>query len=152
MSRTVLFRGELTDYLLERLGEVVLVGDGKAPDEGGWDDDPNDPESSFVPYAVVSPQNAPEASGSLGDSNTEWRLPYSYTVFAISREHVEFYADRVRQACVDLARTVVVLGDSKWKIQQCRVNSIGGVSRSDVVEPSEYAQTDVVVLYISKEI
>lgn len=148
---TSIHRGDLTNYLISQLSPVILVGDGEAPPDGGWDDDPNLPTSSYVPYTVVRPLTAQEAEGSFGDSNSEIVTPYSFSVYGVSRDQTEFYADKVRQTTVDLARTVVVLGPSQWKIQQAKVNSIGGIDRSDQTEPSEFSQTDVVTLYMSKE-
>jgi hypothetical protein len=152
MSRTSFARGDFTDYLIQQLSNVLLVGDSEAPGDGGWDDDPNLPSSSYVPYVVLNAQTTQEATGSLGDSNSEYRVPYSLTFYGVSRGQVEFYADKARKVIVDLARTVVLLGDFEWKIQQARVNSIGAIGRSDNTEPSEFTQTDIVVLYVSKEI
>ena len=109
------------------------------------------PTSSYSPYVVVRPLTTQEAEGSFGDSNSEVVVPYSFSVYGVSREQTEFYADKARQTIVDLSRTVVVLGPSQWKIQQARVNSIGGIDRNDQTEPSEFSQTDVVTLYMSKE-
>lgn|SRR5512138_3718916 len=151
MTRTAFYRGDLTLYIIDAIKSVILVGDAEAPHTGGWDNDPNLPGSSYVPYVVIRPLTTLEAEGSFGDSNTEVVAPYSLAVFGINREQTEFYADLVRQTIVDLARTVVVLGPASWKIQQARVNSIGGIDRNDETEPSEFSQTDVVQLYMSKE-
>lgn len=144
-------RGALTSYLINRLSSEVLIGDGEAPEAGGWDDDPNAPDSSYVPYVVLAPQTAQEASGSLDDSNSEWRVPYTFSSYGITREQVEWNADRTRQAMVSLARVVVDLDTGNWKILQSRVNSIGGVARNDNTEPSEFSQVDVVTMWMSKE-
>lgn len=148
---TSLSRGKLTKHLQTVLSPVLTVGIGEAPTAGGWDDDPNAPDSSYVPYVVINPLTTQEAEGSFGDSNSEWRVPYSFGVWGVSLEQTEQYADAVRQKVVDLARNVVVLGDFSWKIQQARVNSIGGIDRNDNTEPSEFTQTDVVSLYITRE-
>lgn len=144
-------RGALTTYLIGQLSSQVLIGDGEAPEAGGWDDDPNAPESSYSPYVVLAPQTAQEASGSFDDSNSEWRIPYTLSSYGITREQVEWNADRSRQAMVSLARVVVDLDTGNWKIQQSRVNSIGGVARNDNTEPSEFSQVDVVTMWMSKE-
>ena len=147
-----LHRGDFTGYLLTELSTALLVGDGDAPDEGGWDDDPSAPGSSYSPYTVVNPLTTQEATGSIGDSNSEIRAPYSMTSYGISREQVEFFADKSREIAVGLARTDVLLGEDEWRIQQVRVSSIGGVARNDSVRPSEFSQTDVVMIYLSKEL
>jgi len=149
--RTAIHRGDLTTFLMDQLKTLVLIGDAEAPTDGGWDDDPNLPTSSYSPYVVIRPLTTQEAEGSFGDSNSEVVAPYSFSMYGVSREQTEFYADKVRQTIVDLSRTVVVLGPSQWKIQQARVNSIGGIDRNDQSEPSEFSQTDVVTMYMSKE-
>jgi hypothetical protein len=146
-------RGLLTDYLISQLTTAgLLVGDGEAPDAGGWDDDPNLPTSSYIPYVVLNPMAAAEPTGALGDTSTDFRVPYSVTSAGISRKQVETYADIGRKKITALSRVVIALGaEGNWKIQQARANSIGGVVRSDTVEPSEFTQSDVVIIYISKE-
>lgn len=147
-----IYRGDLTQYLKEALLALLLVGDAEAPSEGGWDDDPNDPSSSYVPYVVMTPQTSGQASGPIGDSNTDIQLPYSFTYYGVSRDQVEFYADKGRSLITNLARERVQLTDGEWKVTQSRCTSIGGVARSDNTEPSEFSQSDVIVLYMSKEI
>lgn len=145
-------RGLLTDYLITQLTSAgLLVGDGEAPDAGGWDDDPNLPTSSYIPYVVLNPMAAAEPTGPLGDTSADFRVPYSVTAAGISRKQVETYADIGRKKITDLTRVVIQLSGENWKIQQARANSIGGVVRSDTVEPSEFTQSDVVIVYISKE-
>ena len=146
-------RGELTDYLISELQDAGLrIGDGEAPDDGGWDDDPNLTTSSYKPYLVINPMAVPEPTGPIGDSSTDFRVPYSVTSWGISRKQVEVYADKGRKTLAELERSVIQLSGSDWKIQQARANSIGGVSRTDNTEPSEFTQSDVVIIYVSKEI
>lgn len=152
MSYTHLHRGDFTTYLLAELRTTLLVGDGAAPDEGGWDDDPNDPGSSYVPYVVLNPMAVSQGTGPLGDTSSDYQLPYSVTAYGVSRNQVEFYADTARKKLASLVREVVTLDGSDWKIQQYRANSIGGVSRRDETEPSEFIQSDVVVIFLSKEL
>ena len=152
MAYTHLPRGEFTSYLLGVLSDTLLVGDGEAPGAGGWDDDPNDPNSSYVPYVVLNPMATSEGSGSLGDSQSDYQVPYSITAYGVTRDQVEYYADTARKKLASLVRATVTLDGSDWKIQQYRANSVGGVSRRDNTEPSEFIQSDVVVIYLSKEL
>lgn len=112
-------RGLLTDYLLGVLGTAgLLVGDGAAPEAGGWDDDPNLPNSSYVPYVVLNPMSVPEPSGPVGDTSSDFRAPYSVTSYGISRKQCEFYADASRKKITALSREVITLGsEGDWKIQ-----------------------------------
>lgn len=147
-----LSRGGLTDYLLTQLRLTLKVGDGVAPDDGGWNDDPNLPTSSYVPYLVLNPMAVADPTGSLGDSSIDFHVPYSLSSSGISRKQVEVYADKGRKVLSELERSVVSLTGGDWKIQQVRANSIGGVVRTDNTEPSEFTQTDVLTVYLSKEI
>ena len=64
----------------------------------------------------------------------------------------DYYADTARKKLASLVRATVTLDGSDWKIQQYRANSVGGVRRRDNTEPSEFIQSDVVVIYLSKEL
>lgn len=146
-------RGALTDYLLAAIrAEGITTGDGVAPDSGGWDDDPNLPTSNYVPYLVLNPMAVADPTGPLGDSSVDFRVPYSLAASGISRKQVEVYADKGREVLSGMERSVVTLAGGGWKIQQVRANSIGGVVRTDNTEPSEFTQTDVLTVYVSKEI
>jgi hypothetical protein len=154
MTRNVLpiERGPLTDYLLEQISSVITVGDAQAPEEGGWNGPPDAADSEYTPYVVLVPGTAGDSTGPIADSLADIQLNYIVTGYGLSRSHVEHYMDLVRKVLVATSRTMVVLGDSSWKIQQVRADSIGGISRNDSIEPSEFSQTDVVVLYMSKEL
>lgn len=147
-------RGALTDYLITQLGTAgLLIGDGMAPDAGGWDDDPNVPSSTYVPYLVINPMAVAEPTGPVADTSADFRVPYSLMSSGISRKQVEVYADKGRKILTDMARVRVTLGTGgDWKIQQVRANSIGGMVRTDNTEPPEFSQTDVVTVYLSKEL
>jgi hypothetical protein len=152
MATVVLPRSPLTNHILGQINSVVTVGDADAPEEGGWDGPPDHQTSSYTPYVVLVPATAGDATGPIGSSASDILVPYVVNGYGLSREHVEGYMDMVRQVLVAMSRTIVVLGDSSWKIQQVRCNSIGGVSRNDSIEPSEFSQTDVFTLYMSKEL
>jgi hypothetical protein len=146
-------RGGITNYLIATLRAAnLLIGDGIAPSTGGWDDDPNAPNSTFKPYLVVNPMAVPDPTGAIGDSSRDFRAPYSLTSVGISRHQCETYADIGRKVVAALEKETVVLNGGDWKIQQARANSIGGVSRSDNTEPSEFTQSDVVIIWLSKEL
>jgi hypothetical protein len=146
-------RGELTTLLVTRLRTAgLLIGDGVAPPTGGWDDDPNLPTSKFLPYLVINPMAVPDPTGTVADSSADFRVPYSVTSLGISRKQCEVYSDRGRKELALLERNTVTLGGGDWKIQQARANSIGGVVRTDNTEPSEFTQSDVVTVWITKEI
>lgn len=144
-------RAAFTEYMLSTLGAVVLIGDAEPPDAGGWDNDPNLPDSSYQAYVVLTPSTVQSGTGSVGSSTTEWRVPYTLSSYGISRAQAEWNADQARKAAVALARSVVTLDTMEWKIQQCRVDSIGGIVRNDSTEPSEFSEVDLITMWMSKE-
>lgn len=150
---TTFQRSPLTDHILTVIeAENLIIGDAEPPETSGWDASPSSDGSSYQAYGVLVPANTPDLTGPIGDSRSDTRTAYVINGYGISRRHVESYMDHVRTALVAMARTMVVLGDSSWKLQQVRCDSIGGIARNDSVEPSEYSQTDVYVLYLSKEL
>lgn len=147
-----LARQKLTDYLIEQISQVVTVGDAEAPRDGGWDGSPDKSGSTYAAYVVLTPSTAGDATGPIGDSIGDMHVPYVITGYGVTRGQVEGYMDAVRQVVVATSRRMVVLGESTWKVQQARCDSLGGISRNDTVEPSEFSQTDVYMFYISKEL
>ena len=150
-------RGDLTAELLLWLAKdnSFLIGDAVAPEHAGWDDNPNTAGAKYHPYVVVTPLTANPSSGSIAETNAYMIVPYSLTFYGVSRAQLEWMSDRSREIAVNLARSDYVLrglnqADS-WKVMQAQLGSLGGISRSDNVEPSLYTQTDVINIYISKE-
>ena len=148
-------RGDLTTVFFDYLQTSLLVGDGVAPEVSGWNDDPNKPNSYYSPYGVLTPLTTGEATGSLAESNAYVISPYSLAYYGISREQLELMSDRGREVAINLGRSGHLLKglnqSETWKVMQARCTSIGGISRTDNVEPSLYSQTDVISIYISKE-
>ncbi len=145
-------RAPLTSYIIGQISNVILVGDADFPQGGGWDGPPDASTSGYSAYVVLVPSTAGDATGPTGDTNADIRVPYVVNGYGIARSQVEGYMDHVRQVLVAMTRTIVVLGDSSWKVQQVRCDSIGGIARNDSLEPSEFSQTDVFILYMSKEL
>lgn len=146
-------RGPLTDYILAEIkAEELWIGDAEPPADGGWSHSPDSPDASYQAYGVLVPAAVPDMTGPVAATASDARVAYVINGYGTSRSHVESYMDHVRKVLVAMARRMVVLGDSSWKTQQVRCDSIGGIARNDSVEPSEYSQTDVYVLYLSKEL
>jgi len=146
-------RGPLTDFMVDQLraGEL-LVGKALAPDEGGWDDDPEAVGSTFYGYIVVTPSTAQEGSGSLADAGIEWALPYVLASYGIDLTSVEGQADTARKIVSEIKRVHVDLDGVGWKVIDIKVNSIGGVDVDRTAKPNELSQKDVVIVRISKEL
>jgi hypothetical protein len=125
------------------------IGLAHAPKGGGWQGQPNLDGSNFVPYTVVTPQTATQASGPLSDPQGDRLFPYSLSSFGLTPEQTEWMADKTRAAVAALKKTTVVLGDRSYKIQQVRTDVIGGLQRVDQTEPPYWGQNDVVTLWLT---
>lgn len=146
-------RGPLTDHILEAINATeIWIGDAVPPEDGGWDLSPDSAGSKYQAYGVLVPGTTGNTSGPVADTTAEVQAVYAVNGYGVSRSHCERYMDHVRKVLVAMSRTMVVLGDSSWKILQVRCDTIGGIARNDSVEPSEYSETDVYVLYLSKEL
>ena len=145
-------RGDLTAVLLTKIRAELICGDAEAPAEGGWDLPPTKEGSSYSGYCVLTPMPAGDQAGPLGDSSSDWTLPYRIDSYGISREQVEFQADLARALIRPTKREDITAGGDTYRIQQIRTQSLGGVGRTDTTEPSEYSQSDIVAVYVSKEL
>ena len=143
-------RGDLTALLLEKIRAEFICGDAEAPEEGGWDGPPTKSGSSYQSYVVLTPMPASDQSGPFSDSSADWTLPYRIDSYGISREQVEYQADRSRALLRPTNRENMTAGGDDYRIQQVRTQSLGGVGRTDNTEPSEYSQSDVIAVYVTR--
>jgi hypothetical protein len=148
-------RAPLTDVLIGALETVVeFVGDVIAPQDAGWQNFPGGNDSVFVPYVVLTPQASPAPTGSLGDSQVDWRLPYTLTTYGVTRQQIEDVADEARRAVLGLTNVVVSMhdGTTAWKIIGVTSQNIGGVGYTDQIKPTAYSQSDSVLVWFSKKL
>lgn len=124
------------------------VGMANAPLDGGWAGEPNQDGSNFTPYTVVTPNTASLATGPFDDPQADRQLPYSIASFGVLPEQTEWMADEARAAAETLKKTTVVLGDRSYKIRQVRTDVIGGLLRTDTLDPPVWGQVDVVTLWL----
>lgn len=148
-------RAPLTDTLIAALNTVVeFVGDVKSPMDAGWQADPGGNESVFIPYVVLSPQPSPAPTGSLGDSQVDWKLPYTLTTYGVTRQQIEDVADEARRAVLGLNNVSITMNDGTtvWKIIGVTSQNIGGVGYTDQIKPTAYSQSDSVLVWFSKKL
>jgi len=148
-------RAPLTDALIAALEAAVeFVGDVKAPDAAGWQSHPGGNDSIFIPYVVLSPQSSPAPTGSLGDSQIDWRLPYTLTTYGVTRQQIEDVADEARRAVLALKDVTITMNDTTtvWKIIGVTSQNIGGVGFTDQIKPTAYSQSDSVLVMFSKKL
>ena len=146
-------RAPLTQRLLTQLALTSKpVGDARAPQSGGWSgNQPNKDGSNFQPYTVLTPNPATNSSGPLGDAQADWQLAYSIASFGVSRQQCEWMADKARLTLIALRHELVTLGDDIYRVQQVRVDALGGLQRVDATDPPYWGENDQITVWLSKE-
>lgn len=122
-----------------------------APDGVAWSKEPNRDSSTFTPYGVITPGASQSPTGSIGADSEDWRLPYSIISFGVLPDQAEYVADEIRTALRSLKNESIAAGDETYRVQQVKIESIGGIQRVDTPDPSYFGQTDVVTVWITKE-
>ena len=147
-------RGPITLRLLDELKELNLpVGDNATPeDPHGWQGEPDADGSNFIPWVVLTPGTAPAGTGTFAESAEDWRLPYTVFYAGVSRDQVEWLADKMRSKFVDIEREVITTDSGDWKILQLRCTSLGGTTRVGTTFPDYFTQADLYEVWLSKEI
>src|SRR5512139_649642 len=136
--------GAMTQKVLDALGNAsLLVGDGVAPDTGGWiTGSPN--VDGFLAYTTVGFDGGTPAMPDVTTS-TDWELTFSLRHFGGSRAQCDFQAKAARTAVTAVRHAVV--GD--YTIIGVRWASLGPMSRNDQVDPPYWSAYDYVVLMCS---
>lgn len=146
-------RGTLTNRVLSELRAAgLLVGDILAPDTAGWQTQPGGDADVFVPYVTLTPQTVGSPSGSVEDPTEDWRIPYTLTSFAVDRNQVEDYADKVRRVLLGIRRREVTMSNGSWQWQQTQWVTIGAVGYTQIVNPTAFSQTDSMTIWLSKNL
>lgn len=155
---TVLQRGPITAaVLVAARTQGKPVGDAEAPRGGvaGWQGQPNQDGTNFVPYSVITPLSAGAGSGPIDDPQGDIVVPYAVVSYGVSREQCEWMADSVRAAIATMTRSDVTMyagtpSEYQRRVQQVMVQQIGTVQRVAETDPPYYGQSDVVALWTSR--
>lgn len=144
-------RGVLTDYLLDRLDTNldprIEVGDGIAPEAGGWTGG-QPGEGDFKPYVVLSTGPATKkVQETLGLQSTSWAATYSLRHVGALRQQADWCADMVRRELNDLKVKAIDLG-GPWRILRTEYMSLGPITRNDSTDPAYWELTDSVSLWL----
>ena len=147
----MLDHGALTDLVLEHLTmqqEVVLIGDGVAPLDGGWQKgQPN--QNVFRPYAVLVSGGAGVRENAVFTGiDPTWAVTWSLRSFGGSRKQVDWTAHIVRQAIEGLMKKT--FGSPTYKIHAVEWQSLGSVSRLDSTDPPFWQAFDSFATVCSK--
>ena len=144
--------GALTDYVIAALAEIswLEVGDGIAPDAGGWvKGQPN--VDQFVPYAVVAFSGARPRTPELTLARQEdaWVCSFQLRYHGAARAQVDWTGTAFRQAVSGLLKQLFGAPDA-FEITWVEWQSLGGVLRNDSVDPPIWNATDSLTLHAVK--
>ena len=147
-------RGPISNRLLSELDtEGFPVGDNASPVAPfGWQGEPNDPGTTFTPWMTLTPGTASlqTPTGSMGDSQSEWRLSYNVSYAGISRKQTEALADRMRMNLTNIRRESVTTPTGNWRIQKVTCIAIGNTSRIGSAYPDYFTQADSFEVWVTK--
>lgn len=153
-ERALFDRGRLTDWLLEfltgQLAPGVLVGDGEAPEAGGWPGG-DIGQGDFVPYITLATGAGAPAGANLGSREAdEWELRYSILSFGGQRKQADWVADQARTFWTSIRDARIDVGTAKqWRARRFTVRALGGVTRNDQVRPPYWQVADEMVLFLT---
>jgi hypothetical protein len=150
----MLDHGLLTDLVISHLEDRIaalvsssalpLVGDGVAPDGGGWlEGQPG--QGVFRPYVVVASGGASPRYQNLSTFEPNWGANYSLRSFGGSRKQCDWMATISRQAIEGMVPTAV----GTWQVIGLEWGSLGPVSRVDATAPPFWQVFDSVSLVLS---
>lgn len=146
-------RGPITTHLYNELHTANFpVGDNSSPEgEYGWNGEPG--EGTFTPWMILTPlTGTPQrVSGAMGDSSTEWVLPYSVFYAGVTRKQSEALADKMREHLTNITRISIATPTGAWRIQKISSTNIGSSIRVGSAYPDYYTQTDNFEVWTSKE-
>ncbi len=141
--------GALTDALMTRIttGSGQLVGDGVAPEGGGWaTGQPN--QGIFVPYIVLVSQGARVSTENF-TGYMDWRVTWSTRNFGGSRKQVDWVAQKSRESIDSINKTLFGDAGVQFKIISVEWESLGAVQRIDTVNPPFWQTFDTFALICS---
>ena len=154
MPPSAVSRRQITDRLIAELEEPGFpVGDSNAPtDPYGWSGEPNLETSTFTPWMSISALTAQSQRipGALGDTGTEWNLPYAIFFSGVTRPQCEALADKMRLALTNIERETITTPSGNWRIQKVSCVGIGAMNRVGSSFPDYFTQTDSFEVWISK--
>lgn len=142
--------GSVTALVLSRYADELLpVGDGVAPEAGGWaSGQPG--VSVFVPYAVVGFGGGAVADTSLCSNGRTWRLSYDLRYWGGSRRQCDWAATTGRRQVDGCHRESFVdeTTGRSWLVYGLRWAGLGSVSRYDQTDPPFWQARDVLELMV----
>lgn len=145
--------GALTDHVITQLDLIswLEVGDGIAPDAGGWaKGQPN--VDQFVPYVVVAFMGARPRTPELMMTKQEsaWVAQFQLRYHGGARAQVDWTGMEARVMVDALLKTHVVNNGVTHEITWVEWQTLGGVQRIDTTDPPTWQATDSLTLHVVK--
>lgn len=142
--------GLLTDALISKVSSSSgqLVGDGVAPDGGGWaSGQPN--QGIFVPYIVVVSQGARVVIEDF-TNKVDWHVTWNTRCFGGSRKQVDWIAQKARESIDEMNKTIFGYEALPYKVINVDWENLGAVTRIDTVNPPYWQVFDTFSLICSR--
>lgn len=153
MPHLIIDVGKATDLVVACFQDPLLpVGDGVAPENGGWSaGQPNAPASVFVPYVVVGLGGGMAGASTLGCNEKDWNLNFYFRYYGGSRRQADWAATTGRREMHELLHESFNddFDSRKWMISNVTWNSIGASTRIDTVDPPYWSVTDSITFLFS---
>ena len=140
--------GEVTSYLTSMLSVSfssvgVLVGDGVAPEAGGWAEGTPNTMGGFTPYIVLS-TTSPASSTMLNTPlcttlPVRLDIPYVLVSYQNTRADADAVAASARGYLKNLPESIVFLGDLRFKANDVWIDSLTGAIRNDSTHPKMWS-------------
>lgn len=134
--------GLLTRQVLLALSQESgqLVGDGIAPEGGGWlSGQPN--VSAFVPYGVLAFMGAtlPDPALRYSEQVRSWDTSWRVSSFGGSREQCDWVAALLREGVDDC------IGQEfgEYRVSMASWRSLGAMTRNDSIDPPMWSVSDL---------
>lgn len=151
----ILRRGKFTDLLLAGVASKfaatpVLLGDGEAPQGGGWSGQQAG-SGNFVPYAILQTGTAVKnLQEPLRGRDTSWRLGYRVKAAGANRQQADFALDTARLIFSDLAHGVYAcgVGAEVWKVLKSEYTQLGEVNPNNATDPATWEATDSLEIWL----
>lgn len=147
-------RYNLTNQLLVQLGATgISIGDAEAPENSGWNDDPNSPGAEFTPYVVLFALPSSRSAGQFDNSQDIWSLPFKLLSAGGARQQADWVADKALDVIDGLNKFVYDLGAvGRWKVMSTNILTLDGPARLDLTEPPYWQRGDTVTIQLTKEL
>lgn len=142
--------GMLTDLLVSHVATESgqLVGDGVAPEGGGWvQGQPN--KGIFVPYIAIVSAGASTVIEDFSNK-VDWHVTWSARSFGGSRKQCDWIAQKCRESVDSMNRQLFGPPELLYKVINVDWEGLGAVSRVDTVNPPFWQVFDTFSLICSR--